>query len=1005
MIAAILCALCMACGGFAADDQVPREASPHPADETTQPSPAVENFRHDAALADVYFIDRSTGWAVGDRGVIWHSNDGGTTWRQQQSGVSCGLNSVFFIDPRRGWAVGGESRPYGNASRGIVLHTDDGGRKWTEVPRLVLPLLTRVKFFDPSHGIAMGHAAAFYPSGVFVTRDGGESWQPMPGDRAGSCLAGDFLDPETGAVAGAAGNFGTIVRRQLVRSPLATPSLHSFHAMQLAAPTGGWLVGDGGVVMTTKDLGHSWQTPPGDLPDAVAEHFDFHAVAVQGPRVWVAGSPGTRAFHSPDGGATWLAATTGQAAPLRALSFIDADNGWAVGDLGTILATHDGGRSWQLQRRGAQRAGLLAMFAAAEDVPLELIADTGAAERYIAAVDILQTSAPDADTEPAVRERSREAMLLAGAATAETAWRFPLPPDDLALTAADMLTALNRANDGRAIEQFESHLVRRLRMWRPDVVVTHPVTSENSEPRAALLASLMMRSIEAAADPARHVELAADVGLPPWQVKKVYALLLGASRGDESIATGQYAPLLGTYLSDFVAPARRLLAAAHTAPPDAYELELLMSQAAGTNNQRGLFGGISLAAESEIRRPPADLPVDDLVDLRRLAARRRHVAELMERSAGNAAWVAQVADLTSELKPDDGAQLLFQLADGYRAKGRLDLAADTYYLLARRYPDHPLVDRALIWLVQFYASSEAGHRAASASPTNIRQTSFDESKIAGPAVGLSRNDRLRRAIQLTDYLKTARPALYAEPLVRFAEVAAQRQLGFTNPAKRYCLTLRQLPETDAWRQCAETEVWLAKPAELPPPKPFGTCRAIQATPLLDAELNEPFWDTADCLRLGDNTNSAELHLAYDSEFLYLAIQAPKVPGGEYRPDNRPRPRDADLTQHDRITLRIDTDRDFGTAFELTIDSRGWTHDACWGDVHWNPDWYVAAASDETSWTIEAAIPLAELVPERPAARHVWAISASRTIPRVGYENWAGEPDADSPAQFGFLIFN
>ena len=64
-----------------------------------------------------------------------------------------------------------------------------------------------------------------------------------------------------------------------------------------------------------------------------------------------------------------------------------------------------------------------------------------------------------------------------------------------------------------------------------------------------------------------------------------------------------------------------------------------MSQAAGTNNQRGLFGGISLAAESEIRRPPADLPVDDLVDLRRLAARRRHVAELMERSAGNAAWV------------------------------------------------------------------------------------------------------------------------------------------------------------------------------------------------------------------------------------------------------------------------------------------------------------------------------------------------------------------------------
>jgi hypothetical protein len=521
----------------------------------------------------------------------------------------------------------------------------------------------------------------------------------------------------------------------------------------------------------------------------------------------------------------------------------------------------------------------------------------------------------------------------------------------------------------------------------------------------------MMRSIEAAADPARHVELAAEIGLPAWQVKKVYGVLPPAARGAESIATGQYAPLLGTYLSDFVAPARHLLVAAHTAPPDTYELELLMSQADDTNNQHGLFGGVSSAAASEIRRPKLDLPVNDLADLRRLTARRRRVAELMERTAGNAAWVAQVADLTSELKPDDGAELLSQLADGYRAKGRLDLAADTYYLLARRYPDHPLVDRALIWLVQFYASSETGQRAASASPTNIRQTAFDESKIAGPAVGLSRNDRLRRAIQMTDYLRTARPALYAEPLVRFAEVAAQRQLGFTNPAKRYYLTLRQLPEADAWRQCAETEEWLAKPAELPPPKPFGTCRAIHEPPHLDARLDEPFWDSPERLRLRYNSDrsqpvdGAELRLVYDSEFLYVAIQSPKVPGGDYRPDNRPRPRDGDLTQHDRITLRIDTDRDFGTAMELTVDSRGWTHDACWGDVHWNPDWYVAAASDETSWTIEAAIPLAELVPERPAARHVWAVSARRTIPRIGYESWAGEAAADSPAQFGFLIFD
>ena len=57
--------------------------------------------------------------------------------------------------------------------------------------------------------------------------------------------------------------------------------------------------------------------------------------------------------------------------------------------------------------------------------------------------------------------------------SADTSWRFPLPAADLALAPADLLQALNRENDGRALLQLESHLVRELRMWRPDVVITH----------------------------------------------------------------------------------------------------------------------------------------------------------------------------------------------------------------------------------------------------------------------------------------------------------------------------------------------------------------------------------------------------------------------------------------------------------------------------------------------------------------------------------------------------
>ena len=54
------------------------------------------------------------------------------------------------------------------------------------------------------------------------------------------------------------------------------------------------------------------------------------------------------------------------------------------------------------------------------------------------------------------------------------------------------------------------------------------------------------------------------------------------------------------------------------------------------------------------------------------------------------------------------------------------------------------------------------------------------------------------------------------PWIPCVHLTAQRQLGFANPAKRFFLSLRQLPETDPWRQCAAIEEWLDKPGDAPP---------------------------------------------------------------------------------------------------------------------------------------------------------------------------------------------
>jgi hypothetical protein len=212
---------------------------------------------------------------------------------------------------------------------------------------------------------------------------------------------------------------------------------------------------------------------------------------------------------------------------------------------------------------------------------------------------------------------------------------------------------------------------------------------------------------------------------------------------------------------------------------------------------------------------------------------------------------------------------------------------------------------------------------------------------------------------------------------------------------------------------------------------LASCRRASAPPNLDGKLDDPLWETADRIPL-NNTDSrlpfgpeltaegrlsdpAEVRITHDDEFLYVAVHCLKAANVDYQPDDSPRPRDTDLTRYDRVSLKLDVDRDYTTAFELTVDSRGWTRDACNGDTTWNPTWYVAAANDESSWSVEAAIPLAELVDKPPIARDVWALAVRRTIPRTGYQVWsaatprgqAAGADAeseDSPAQFGLLIF-
>ncbi|MGH9768975.1 MAG: YCF48-related protein [Blastocatellia bacterium] len=66
---------------------------------------------------------------------------------------------------------------------------------------------------------------------------------------------------------------------------------------------------------------------------------------------WVVGNNGT-ILKTTNGGDAWTAQTSGTAANLRDVYFVDANHGWAVGDSGVILTTSDGGATWSPEQSG-----------------------------------------------------------------------------------------------------------------------------------------------------------------------------------------------------------------------------------------------------------------------------------------------------------------------------------------------------------------------------------------------------------------------------------------------------------------------------------------------------------------------------------------------------------------------------------------------------------------------------------------------------------------------------
>jgi photosystem II stability/assembly factor-like uncharacterized protein/tetratricopeptide (TPR) repeat protein len=997
----------------------------------------------DAALHAVQFVDGNEGWAVGDEGTVWHTIDGGQSWERQPTASRASLRSLCFLNPYTGWVVGREELPNGGGSVGVILHTQDGGLRWRQILPNSLPGLNVVRFVDSKIGYLAGDGSDQYPGGVFATSDGGRNWQPVPGQRCTSWLAGEF-NAQGGSVAGAWTRLGRVGKDRVGLTDIDPLGGRSVCGLLLSGRNA-LAVGQGGLVLRSEGTGGaSWGFVDLGLSHEIESAWDFHAVHGVGQNVWVVGRPGSAVLQSKDGGAHWKIVPTGHPLPLNGVWFQDETHGWAVGELGTILATANGGKTWQVQRRGGQRAAVLCVHARAAGLAPDTLARLGAEEGYLVAA-LLVTRSDPASASPARAtegDRFAEAVRQAGGAAAESLWQFPLGSHLAGVDRDHLIHAWDRAHDDHAADQLLRQVVLAIRMWQPEVVLTDCPEKRADCPAAdTVVAEAVREAFRLAGDPKAYPEQLDVLGLAPRAVAKAYGQ--GDARLSDSISldlTAVSRVLESTY-RDFASPFAALLAESPVTLPAARGYRLIVGRLPGSETHRDLMEAINFAPGSLARRPlppAAEYTPEEERVLRKQAA----VRALTEAPVGlgnNDRLLGQLGPMLSELPDDRGVAAAFAVATHYARVGQWELAREAFLLMAERYPAQPLTADAYRWLLRHSSSSEARRRHELGQFLVVRQDQFGVptgaeptplSKIKPGELPTALTTRSQQAaalllnkgevrkwyqggLELEPRMAVFGSLLANDPSLQFCLQAARRNLGDVEEAKKWYERFAAKQPDGPWRSAAAAELWLLN-RRGPAPKPMATCRFAETRPFLDGKLDDDCWQSGTPLTLKNAAGNTlkdyptEVRLAYDREYLYLALRC-FHPADRHVEPTPGRKHDEDLRAFDRVSLMLDLDRDYSTCFHFQVDQRGHAAEDCWGDKSWNPNWFVAAHSEPTAWVIEAAIPLVALTGDVVTSGKAWAFNVVRTVPGEGVQAFslpAEVPEvALRPEGMGLLVFS
>jgi photosystem II stability/assembly factor-like uncharacterized protein len=234
-------------------------------------------------------------------------------WIDQTPPLSLpGLYGVHALDSENIWVVG---------EQGTILKSTDGGLNWNLIPINTHQNLIGVEFINPDTGwVIVGSSS---DSSIYRTVDGGNSWEfqslwsVAPSENL--TLDIDFIkDSESDSV-------------------------------------WGYITGGLGDVWRTTDYGDTWEKIRGNCGNG-----NFWSCCFTDQETgWFVGTASATnpctILNMSDGGNIWIEQTNPADQPLREVCFADPLRGLAVGLVGTILYTSDGGQNWETRPNNGYR--------------------------------------------------------------------------------------------------------------------------------------------------------------------------------------------------------------------------------------------------------------------------------------------------------------------------------------------------------------------------------------------------------------------------------------------------------------------------------------------------------------------------------------------------------------------------------------------------------------------------------------------------------------------------